>query len=113
MSSLANKLIETNSGAFINTNGKGELDDLFFLLDAGWLVETEVVANVVHENGRWSLYLVFASSYDRFRFIRKKINTYPTKRMAQISADLLRRGAGNDPRGYLKVNPDDFHLCYN
>jgi hypothetical protein len=103
-------------GANSQNNSKntlGRYEDLSFFIEDQWLQDTEVIYNIHSENGRWTVYLVFASVHNSFRFIRKKINSFQSEARARLCAELYQRGARKDPRGTLKVNLHDFNICYN
>lgn len=56
----------------------------------------EVRTAVLEENGRWAvdIIVVFPDGV-----VRRRIDTYPTRRRAEISARLIRRGAEREIRG--------------
>ena len=97
----------------ISKNTQGKYEDLLFFVEDDWLLDTEVIYNLHAENGRWSVYLVFASIHNSFKLIRKKINSFHSEARARLCAELYQRGARKDPRGTLKVNIHDFNICYN
>lgn len=53
---------------------------------------------VVEDRGQWAVEIVvlFEDSV-----VRRRINTYPTRRRAEISAKLIKRGAEREIRGPL------------
>ncbi len=58
----------------------------------------DVQTVVVEERGRWfvEIIVVFADGV-----VRKRIDGYPTKRRAELSADLIKRAAERNIRGPL------------
>ncbi len=97
----------------ISKNIIGKQEDLSFFIEDDWLLDTEVIYNIHKENGRWVVYLVFASIHNSFKLISKKINSFHSEARARLCAELYQRGARKDPRGTLKVNLHDFNICYN
>ena len=60
-----------------------------------------VAAEVIEESGRWAVYLdIITANTTR----RHRINDYPTRRKAEIAADLMRRCADRD----IKLPPSGF-----
>ena len=87
--------------------------DLRFLKDNTWLINSAVNALVIYKDGQWQCWLVMAFVRYPYRFIRRFVNTKPTRQQAILYADLYARTARRDERGTLKINYDDFNICSN
>lgn len=87
--------------------------DMNFLADDLWLKDTAVIEGVVERNGLWEIQLVFAHYKEPQKLIIRAIDRYTDKKKALLSAGYMRRLAAKDQRGTLRVNIQDFNLCYS
>ena len=83
--------------------------------DAGdaWLLDSEVQSNVEKIKGQWQVSLVFIDTKDPNRVLIRKIGSYRSERLAQISATYMKQTAARDPRGTQKVKKDDNNFNVN
>ena len=81
--------------------------------DENWLKDAAVCVDVFQYKGRWEVSLVFIDTKDPKHVLVRKINDYPSERMAAIYADHMRRTVAKDERGTLRVNKDDYHINDN
>ncbi len=91
----------------------GDRKDMDFLSDDWWLRDTAVIENIVKREGMWEIHLVFAHYQEPQKLIKRVISKYTSKDKAEMNAWYMKRLAAKDQRGTLKVNLDDFGLCYS
>ena len=81
--------------------------------DDAWLLDSEVQSNVEKVKGQWQVSLTFIDTKDPKRVLIRKIGSYRSERLAQISANYMQQTAARDPRGTQKVNKDDYNFNVN
>ena len=91
----------------------GGPDDLQLLANDRWLMNTEVRYHLQEKRSRWHLSMIYIAVDNPFRFICRKIDSYPSAQKARTFAEILQRGIRKDARGTLKSNYDAFYLCDN
>lgn len=95
------------------TDRPGKRADLRCLWEDAWLLDCAVLYRIIPRNGRFYVTLLFVYKDDPLRFRAREIDHYPTEAKARVYGKLLQRGTRRDPRGTIKINPDDFHFCHN
>ena len=91
----------------------GNTSDLKLLREDAWLMDTEVIYQLLERRSLWHLTIVYIAIDNPFKFICRKIETYNSRRKAEVSAKIIQRGIRKDARGTLKANKDAFHICTN
>ncbi|MFP2997263.1 hypothetical protein ABN763_15200 [Spongiivirga sp. MCCC 1A20706] len=81
--------------------------------DSKWLLDAEVQYRIEEVKGRWEVSLVFIDTHDPKHILIKYINSYRSKRLAEISANAMKQTAEKDKRGTQKVNKDDYNINNN
>lgn len=92
---------------------KGNDSDLTFLSDDWWLRDTAVSERIVKRNGMWEIHLVFAHYLHPNQLITRVISKHTDKCKAELNAWYMKRLAAKDQRGTLKINIEDFGLCFS
>ena len=94
-------------------DGPGKQPDLNFLGEDGdWLASSVVTPRVYEEKGRFWVSLIYTDKDDPLRKLVRVIDHYPTRRRAEMTADILRRQIGadlRDARPKKSTNADDIH----
>ena len=98
---------------YLNKNLLGSVSDMLFFEEDNWLLDAEVIFNIHKENGMWSVYLVFVSSYNSFKFIRKRINSFHNEARARLCAELYEKSTRNDLRDEVETKTHAFSICQN
>ncbi|HMQ47162.1 MAG TPA: hypothetical protein PKA00_06615 [Saprospiraceae bacterium] len=100
-----------NNQHFVERGGKQE--DMLFLSEDWWLRDTAVIEIIFKREGMWEINLVFAHYRRPFQLIVRAISRYSSKDKAQLNAQYMRRLAAKDQRGTLKLDINDFNLCFS
>ena len=78
-----------------------------------WLLDAEVQTRIKIVDGQWQVSLVFIDTKDPNHILIKKIGSYRTKKLAEISALYMQKTAAKDARGTQRVNKDDYNINNN
>jgi hypothetical protein len=97
----------------VYTEYPGGESELRFLYEAGWLLNSEVRHHIEYNKGRWHVSMILIWAKNPYRFLRRKIDHYDTEKKAAIYAELFKRTMQKDERGTIKINDDDFNICFN
>jgi hypothetical protein len=92
---------------------KGNSSDFRLYFDDLWLSDTAVIDDVHKSKGEWAVDLIFASTHNPLKFIRRFIISHPCPKRAAQKAHFMRRLAAKDQRGTLQVNIEQLDLCKN
>lgn len=103
----------SNIPSFSSPEVAGNKQDLLFLDDDKWLLDTEVRYALSAKNSRWHLSMIYISIHNPFRFLCRKIDEYHSEKKANTFAKILQRGIRKDARGTLKMNTNAFNICTN
>ncbi len=91
----------------------GMPEDLEWLKDDGWLVNSEVRYYLRLYRSQWHLSMVFIDLRNSMQFLCRYIDAYPSEKKALTYAQIMQRGIRKDARGTLKGRKDAFHICNN
>jgi hypothetical protein len=91
----------------------GDTCDLALLREDSWLMDTEVIYQLLERRSLWYLTIVYVAIENPFKLICRKIDTYNSQKKAEVSAKIIQRGIRKDARGTLKANKDAFYICAN
>jgi hypothetical protein len=92
----------------------GNLNDMAFMYNDKWLLDTEVSRYIYEQKGRWKIIMIFTWALHPTRFIcRYMVDDFPTKNKAEIFANFYTRTSQKDIRGTLTLNTNDFNICFN
>ncbi len=97
----------------VYTEYPGGENELRFLREAGWLMNSEVRQQVTYKKGRWHVAILLIWAENPYRFIKRPIDHYDSERKAMIHADFFKRTMQKDERGTVKINENDFNICFN
>jgi len=97
----------------VYTEYPGGESDLYFLQEGGWLLNSEVRGHINYKKGRWQVSMILIWVSNPYRFLRRFIDTYESEKKAGIYAELFKRTMQKDARGTIKINEDDFNICFN
>lgn len=92
---------------------RGKENDMYFLKDDKWLMNTEVRYHLQKKKGLFHLTMIYIAIENPFKFICRKIDAYSSEKKALTFAKILQRGVRKDARGTLKTNRDAFNICAN
>jgi hypothetical protein len=95
------------------TEYPGGENEIRFLYEADWLLDSEVRPVVTCKNGRWHVAMLLIWAKNPYRFLRRQIDDYDSERKALIHADFFKRTMQKDKRGTIKINENDFNICFN
>jgi len=109
---LYNSILNRLEGQF-STEIVGTKTDMNFLINDRWMRDTAVVENIIHRNGLWRIFLIFAHYKNPMLLIRREISVCFRKDRAVIYAQYMRRIAAKDPRGTLEVDINHFTIPTN
>ncbi|MEO0898109.1 MAG: hypothetical protein AAFY71_16990 [Bacteroidota bacterium] len=107
------KLLLAYKKATSKVDQKGNEEDFEFLYDDLWLQDAVVLERVVKLNGTWNLFLLFAHMNNPLLLIHRFIKTQYSFEKAMLDAVYMRRLAGKDQRGTLKLNTNQFQISSN
>lgn len=98
----------------IHTDFAGDVSDLAFLLDAGWLRRSTVHTRVVPSKDGWEVHLVAADTRSPLRLISRHIDTLPTEKKAAFhAAAYLRTAESNRQEETQQTGYEDLDICTN
>ncbi|MEM6726192.1 MAG: hypothetical protein AAF598_19265 [Bacteroidota bacterium] len=91
----------------------GNANDLSFIEDGGWLLNTEVRYLIQERRSRWHVYMVFVAVENPMKLICRHIDSYHSIQKAETFAKIFQRGIRKDARGTLKSDVNAFNICNN
>jgi len=91
----------------------GKNPDMEFIKEDQWLCDAAVIERIVRIKGLWFITLVFASHFQPYQFLIRKIKGFSDKKKSILHASIFRRQAAKDQRGTIRVDIERYGLNNN
>ncbi|WP_369049092.1 hypothetical protein [Tenacibaculum sp. UWU-22] len=81
--------------------------------DDNWLLNADVQYKIEEQNSRWIVFLIFIDIKDPNRILVHQINSYRTKKLAEIAALYMQKTAAKNYTGSKRLNTYAYHFNPN